>query len=65
MISLVKKQDPNSVYAAVFPKWASVILKNEDEFINSNGGKSRDLYFMENAVQVNLLSAVAKYDAKH
>ena len=60
-----KRQDPNGAYAAVVPKWTSAMLKNEDVFINGDGETSRDFCFIENAVQANLLSAVAKDDAKN
>ena len=60
-----KRQDPNGAYAAVVPKWTSAMLKNEDVFINGDGDTSRDFCFIENAVQANLLSAVAKDDAKN
>jgi len=60
-----KRQDPNGAYAAVVPKWTSAMLKNEDVFINGDGETSRDFCFIENAVQANLLSAVAKDDSKN
>jgi len=60
-----KRQDPNGAYAAVVPKWTSAMLKNEDVFINGDGETSRDFCFIENAVQANLLSAVANDDAKN
>ena len=60
-----KRQDPNGAYAAVVPKWSSAMLKNEDVFINGDGETSRDFCFIENAVQANLLSAVANADAKN
>lgn len=52
-----KRQDPNGAYAAVIPKWASSILKNEQVFINGDGETSRDFCFVENAIQINLLAA--------
>jgi len=60
-----KRQDPNGAYAAVVPKWTSSMLKNENVFINGDGETSRDFCFIENAVQANLLSAVAEDDAKN
>lgn len=60
-----KRQDPNGAYAAVVPKWTSAMLKNEDVFINGDGETSRDFCFIENAVQANILSAVAKDDVKN
>ncbi len=60
-----KRQDPNVAYTAVVPKWTSAMLINEDVFINGDGETSRDFCFIENAVKANLLSAVAKNDAKN
>jgi UDP-N-acetylglucosamine 4-epimerase len=54
-----KRQDPNSAYSAVIPKWISAIISNEDIYINGDGLTSRDFCYIENVVQANLLSAVA------
>lgn len=54
-----KRQDPNGAYAAVVPKWAAAMLKNEDVYINGDGETSRDFCFIENVVQANLLAATA------
>ena len=59
-----KRQDPNGAYAAVIPKWTAAMIKNEDIFINGDGETSRDFCFIENTVQMNILSAVAKDEAK-
>lgn len=55
-----KRQDPNGAYAAVIPKWAAAMLLGEDVFINGDGETSRDFCFVENAIQANLLAAVAE-----
>ena len=60
-----KRQDPNSAYAAVIPKWASSMLSNEQIYINGDGQTSRDFCFVENAVQANLLAAVAHESARN
>jgi UDP-N-acetylglucosamine 4-epimerase len=60
-----KRQDPNGAYAAVIPKWVSAMLNNEPVYINGDGETSRDFCFIENAVQMNLLGATAKSDAKN
>ncbi|WP_339438661.1 NAD-dependent epimerase/dehydratase family protein [Pseudomonas sp. EA_15y_Pfl1_P104] len=52
-----KRQDPDGAYAAVIPKWAASMIKNEDIFINGDGETSRDFCFIENTVQANLLAA--------
>lgn len=58
-----KRQDPNGAYAAVIPKWASAMIKNEDVFINGDGETSRDFCFIENVIEANLLAATATQQA--
>ena len=58
------RQDPNGAYAAVIPKWAASMIRNEPVYINGDGETSRDFCFVDNAVQANLLSAVAESHAK-
>lgn len=52
------RQDPNGAYAAVIPKWASVMISGDVVKINGDGSTSRDFCYIENAVQANLLAAV-------
>ena len=59
------RQDPNGAYAAVIPKWMVALLRDEDIYINGDGETSRDFCYVANAVQANLLAAVAKYDARN
>lgn len=59
-----KRQDPNGAYAAVIPKWAAAMIKNEEIFINGDGKTSRDFCYIENVVQMNILAATADDDAK-
>ena len=54
------RQDPNGAYAAVIPKWAAAMLAGETVFINGDGQTSRDFCFVANAVQANLLAAMAE-----
>lgn len=58
------RQDPDSAYAAVIPKWTDALLKGETVFINGDGETSRDFCFVMNAVQANLLAACASDEAK-
>lgn len=51
------RQNPNGAYAAVIPKWASSMIKDEEIFINGDGETSRDFSFIANTVQMNLLAA--------
>jgi UDP-N-acetylglucosamine 4-epimerase len=57
------RQDPNGPYAAVIPKWTSSLLSNVDCTIHGDGETSRDFCYVKNAVQANILAAVAPVDA--
>ena len=54
------RQDPNGAYAAVVPKWAAAMIKNEPVWINGDGETSRDFCYIANAVQANLLAATVE-----
>lgn len=54
-----RRQDPNGAYAAVIPKWISALMAGERVFINGDGETSRDFCYVANAVQANVLAAVA------
>ncbi len=58
-----RRQDPNGAYAAVIPKWTAAMIQGDDIFINGDGETSRDFCYVENAVQANLLSAIATDEA--
>lgn len=55
-----RRQDPNGAYAAVIPRWIAAMIKNETVFINGDGETSRDFCYVENAIQANLLAAMAQ-----
>jgi len=55
-----KRQDPNGAYAAVIPKWVSAMIRGEDVVINGDGETSRDFCYVDNAVQANILAALAQ-----
>ncbi len=57
------RQDPNGAYAAVIPKWINLMLNQQEVIINGDGTTSRDFCYIENAVQANILAAVAKPEA--
>jgi UDP-N-acetylglucosamine 4-epimerase len=59
------RQDPNGAYAAVIPKWTAALLEGETVFINGDGETSRDFTFVANAVQANLLAALAPQEARN
>ncbi|WP_406734091.1 GDP-mannose 4,6-dehydratase [Vibrio scophthalmi] len=60
-----QRQDPNGAYAAVIPKWTSSMIKGENVLINGDGETSRDFCFIENVVQMNILSACAEENCKN
>ena len=51
-----RKQDPNGAYVAVIPKFVKQLINHEPPFINVNGEFSRDFSYMDNVLQMNLLS---------
>jgi UDP-N-acetylglucosamine/UDP-N-acetylgalactosamine 4-epimerase len=51
------RQDPESEYAAVIPKWTAAMLKGEEVFMIDDGNTSHDFCYIDNAVQANLLAA--------
>lgn len=53
------RQDPDGPYAAVIPKWVAQMIAGRPVAINGDGETSRDFCFVLNAVQANLLAALA------
>ena len=58
-----KRQDANGAYAAVIPKFIGQLLSLESPTINGDGMHSRDFTYIDNIVQINLLSLVASKNA--
>jgi UDP-glucose 4-epimerase len=50
------RQDPNSEYAAVIPRFISRLAAQEPPVIFGDGEQSRDFTYVENVVQANLLA---------
>jgi len=50
------KQDPNSIYSAVIPKFIDALLQGRPPIIFGDGEQSRDFTYIENVVQANLLA---------
>lgn len=50
------RQDPNGAYAAVIPKFISLMKSGKQPTINGDGTFSRDFTYVENAVQANILA---------
>lgn len=60
-----KRQDPNGAYAAVIPKWIAAMIRDEEVVIYGDGKTSRDFCFIDNAVQANLLAAMAPESSRN
>lgn len=50
------RQDPNSVYAAVIPRFIMAFLKGGSPLIYGDGRQSRDFTYVDNVVKANLLA---------
>jgi len=53
------RQDPNSYYSAVIPKFIKAYFNNTPPVIYGDGTQSRDFTYIENVVQANLLACKA------
>lgn len=53
-------QNPDGAYAAVIPKFISLILKGEKPTIEGDGLQTRDFTFIENVIQANIKAALTK-----
>ncbi|WP_164102801.1 SDR family oxidoreductase [Candidatus Laterigemmans baculatus] len=51
------RQDPQSEYSAVIPRFVSMILSGQRPVIYGDGGQSRDFVYVADVVQANLLAA--------
>ena len=54
-----RRQDPEGAYAAVIPQWIATMIRGESVYINGDGETTRDFCHVANAVQANLLAALA------
>jgi UDP-N-acetylglucosamine/UDP-N-acetyl-alpha-D-glucosaminouronate 4-epimerase len=53
------RQRPDSEYAAVIPRFVEALLRGADPHVHGDGRQTRDFTFVADAVQANLLAAVA------
>lgn len=53
------RQDPNSQYAAVVPRFIRAIAEGETITIDGNGEQSKDFTYVANVIQANLLAGDA------
>ena len=54
-----KRQDPNSQYAAVIPKFISSLLRGEGPTVYGDGQQTRDFTFVEDCNQANIKACFA------
>lgn len=54
-----RRQDPDSQYAAVIPKFIKALKNNEQVEVFGDGDQSRDFTYIENVIEVNLKSCLA------
>jgi len=55
------RQDPNSIYSAVIPKFIDALLKSQSPIVFGDGEQSRDFTYVENVVHANLLGMSAEH----
>ncbi len=53
------RQDPNSEYSAVIPKFIKALMAGKKPVVFGDGEQSRDFTYIDNAVQANLLATTA------
>lgn len=56
------RQNPQSMYAAVIPRFVTALLKGEPPIIYGDGEQTRDFTYVENVIVGNLLAANAPAD---
>jgi UDP-N-acetylglucosamine 4-epimerase len=54
-----RRQDPDGAYAAVIPKFVMQLMKHESPVINGDGSFSRDFTYIDNVIQMNVLSMIS------
>ncbi|MBK9125429.1 MAG: SDR family oxidoreductase [Chloroflexi bacterium] len=54
------RQDPNSQYAAVIPRFITALLNGQPPTIYGDGTQSRDFTFIDNVVHGNLLASTSR-----
>ena len=54
------RQDPNGAYAAVIPKFITLMKEGKQPTINGDGSFSRDFTYVDNAIQANILGLITE-----
>ncbi|MGE5432238.1 MAG: SDR family oxidoreductase [Syntrophomonadaceae bacterium] len=54
------RQNPDGTYAAVIPKFTSLLISHQSPLINGDGNISRDFTFVENVIQMNHLAGISQ-----
>ncbi len=57
------RQDPNSQYAAVVPKFITALLRQEAPVIHGDGEQSRDFTYIDNVIEANMGACLAAPEA--
>ena len=55
-----RRQSPTSAYAAVIPKFVTMMAKGERPLINGDGLQSRDFCYINNVIEANLAALEAR-----
>ncbi len=58
-----RRQDPDSQYAAVIPRFIKSLVAGESVVIHGDGNQTRDFTYIDNVVQANLRSCLASSEA--
>ncbi|MDR3223844.1 MAG: NAD-dependent epimerase/dehydratase family protein [Methanobrevibacter sp.] len=56
------RQDPNSQYAAVIPKFIDAIMNNRQPVIFGDGEQTRDFVFVKDLVKANIIATKSKFN---
>jgi len=54
-----RRQDPDSFYAAVIPKFIKMLLEGKTPTINGDGTQSRDFTYVDNVIEANMKAMLA------
>ena len=55
------KQDPNSIYSAVIPRFIDALLEGRSPIVFGDGEQSRDFTYIDNVVHANLLAMYVEH----